>query len=200
MNGAPRFGRAIFAAGLLMATVSCGDNSLAPADPAAPIRADLSVGAPDPSDGETFTFTTNAKGGGTFVAGRAKIKFPAGSICDPETSSYGPTEWDAPCTPLTGPITITARSWVDDAGRTNVSFSPNLRFVPTASAARGVTLQIKDKHASLSPGARILWCGELGACIDESLGDPSATTKRDAAGGVVFRRIKHFSAYQVADG
>jgi hypothetical protein len=199
MNAAPRFGRAILAAGLLTATASCGE-SLAPPDQSGPTRAELSLGAAEPSGGEVFTFTTNARGGGTFVAGPAKIKFPAGSICDPRRSSYGPTEWDAPCAPLTSPITIVVRSWTDEAGRTSVSFSPNLRFVPSSSEARGVTLYLRDRHAAVSPTSRILWCGDDGNCVDESLSDPSATTRRDALNGTVFRRIKHFSAYQIADG
>src|SRR5690349_3197768 len=29
----------------------------------------------------------------------AKITFPAGSVCDVETSSYGVGEWDQPCDP-----------------------------------------------------------------------------------------------------
>src|SRR5688572_16943931 len=48
--------------------------------------------------------------------GAHEIRFPAGAVCDPATSSYGPGTWDAPCTPLAAPITFTVRTWTDAAG------------------------------------------------------------------------------------
>src|SRR3954463_160034 len=35
--------------------------------------------------------------GGTFMLGNNAVVFPAKSICDPATSSYGEGTWDSPC-------------------------------------------------------------------------------------------------------
>src|SRR5437868_4642731 len=81
------------------------------------------------------SFTVPQTGGAAWalVAGQHRLIFGdgVGSICDPATSSYGPTEWDKPCTPATRPITITAKVWRTALGRVQVDFSPALRFVPT---------------------------------------------------------------------
>src|ERR1700730_14858445 len=90
----------------------CSDNSLvAPsaAPSAAPVsamlapagRPSLSLSGNNEENGAT-DFTVKPSGGVYFLGNHA-IVFPARSICDPATSSYGPGEWDAPCTPLNRP-------------------------------------------------------------------------------------------------
>jgi hypothetical protein len=147
-------------------------------------------------------FTVNASGGVFFVGNHAVV-FPAHSICDPATSSYGESEWDAPCTPLNRPITITARvSTVN--GIKAVDFSPSIRFVPSANPSRWVWLFMHTPEArgtsDLSQFS-ILFAQTLGASPEnDAAQDASLRTYVDTRSGVSFRRIKHFSGYVVAAG
>ncbi|MGZ8414507.1 MAG: hypothetical protein ACXW05_17405, partial [Gemmatirosa sp.] len=61
-----------------------------------------------------------------------------------------------------------------------------------------VTLYLYDRAAGADPAFRFMWC-PTGAtyCVDESRTDASLRPKRDAAGGFLFGRIKHFSGYNV---
>jgi hypothetical protein len=122
------------------------------------------------------------------------IAFAPWAICDPATAGYGPDVWNTPCAAATTRITITARSWRDAQGHPRIEFSPALRFSP----ARLVTLYIRDRDAARDPGYTIVYCGEDGQCIDESATDPTLVTHRNLASGVLWRRIRHFSSYNVA--
>ena len=135
--------------------------------------------------------------------GEHKINFPAASICDPATSTYGIGEWDVPCEALQKPITITASWWRDSAsGQPVIAFEPALRFVPTLDEKKWVTLHMRDKRASremLRDDIRILWFYQ-GEWIDESLTDATLETQGNGRNSRVFRRIKHFSGYLVTSG
>ena len=135
--------------------------------------------------------------------GEHKINFPAASICDPSTSTYGIGEWDVPCEPLKTPITITATWWNDSAsGQPVIAFEPELRFVPTRDEKSWVTLHMRDKRVSrdmLRNDMRILWFYQ-GEWIDESLTDATLETQADGRNGRAYRRIKHFSGYLVTSG
>jgi hypothetical protein len=136
--------------------------------------------------------------------GDHQIYFPAGSICDPARSSYGPTEWDKPCYPLRSYITISATWWTDPAtGHPQIEFQPALRFVPTSDMSKWVTLTLKDQAASSAQTGQslvITWRDESGNWVDESLTDPTLRTVVDPASSSVSRRIKHFSGYLVSVG
>jgi len=88
----------------------------------------------------------------------------------------------------------------DAAGHPRIDFSPALRFVRTSQASKMVMLYMKDAKAAADPSYRILWCGPTGKCIDESRTDASVGTRRDKRTGTVYRRIKHFSGYNIAVG
>jgi hypothetical protein len=130
------------------------------------------------------------------LPGQHRISFSVGAVCDPATSSYGPTEWDQPCQPLLAPISITATTSLTPQGHPRVDFSPALRFVP----GREVTLYLRDSDAALDPTTVIQWCDDAGQCADEGTVQASTETKRDAALGIVFRAIKHFSGYLISAG
>ena len=193
---------AALALGLVAA--ACGRDVMAPQ------RAPVPVGAPSPDvivdriapDSLSADLTVTPTGG-TFVLGKHAIFFPAYSICDPRTSTYGPTEWEAPCDVLTEPIQIHAEIRHKD-GFQWIQFTPNLRFVPTEDPYQYVWLYLKSDQAQdpdvLSRFA-ILWAADDStAAVDESAADPTLTTYLWRDGGVLFRRIKHFSAYQGSDG
>ena len=60
-------------------------------------------------------------------------------------------------------------------------------------------LYLRDKRAAYDPSSQILYCSGLLnlSCVDESVADPSVAVYRDAPNGFVYRRIKHFSGYNV---
>ena len=148
--------------------------------------------------GDTTTTVMVVAGNGQDVNGyfgKHSLTFPYGvaSICDPNTSSYGPGTWDDPCTPASAPITITAKSWVDKVtGATKTEFQPAMRFVP--GLPQKVTLTLDD--ASPQSDHIIDYCTPAG-CVDESAADPSLLTTFDAASQKSSRIIKHFSGYNI---
>jgi hypothetical protein len=189
------------ATGLVALMAGCEDPGLGPdsAQPAPGYEANALLGGVLGASSDTIvtTFTVSPSGSGTYSLGRGhSIRFPAHSICDPATSSYGPAEWDAPCAVATTPIAITALSWIQPNGRSRIDFSPRLRFVPTKT----VTLNMLDLEAVLDPSSRILWCEDGRPCIDESQNDPLLTTAINSLTGILSRRVKHFSGYNLSAG
>lgn len=190
-------------AGLAAVVAACNDVGVQP------LAAPMPLGAPNPdvivdwvaADSLSADFTVTPTGG-AFQLGPHAIYFPAQSICDPARSSYGVTEWDSPCEPLTEPIQIHAEirrsdstSWVD--------FTPALRFVPTADPLEYVWIYLHLPGSSRPEvdvqGLAILWIPQPGAeGVDEALTDETQRSYFWREGEIVFRRIKHFSGYQVA--
>lgn len=188
---------------LVAAVVACNDGVTAPRRATTPKGApSLDVIVNSMSDDSTSADFTVTPTGGVFIIGKHAIKFPANAICNPETSSYGPTEWDQPCDVLTTDIQIHAevrnlegRAWVD--------FTPSLRFAPTDSSDNFVWIMMKSDAAASAPlnAMSILWTPAIGAeGINEAASDSTLRTYVWRAGGIVFRRIKHFSGYAVNDG
>jgi len=187
----------------LVAVAACSDGVTAPR------RATLPKGAPsldvivnhmsEDSTSADFTVTPT---GGVFIIGKHAVSFPAYSICDPQTSSYGAAEWDAPCETLTSNIDIHAEVRSLD-GRTWVDFTPALRFVPTENADNYVWILMKSDVAATAElsAMSILWAPAIGEeGINEAISDSTLRTYVWRTGGIVFRRIKHFSGYNVPDG
>jgi hypothetical protein len=132
------------------------------------------------------------------IASDHRLWIRAGGVCA-LSSTYGPGHWDDPCSVATDPILITARSWSDPQGHPHIDFTPRLRFVPFDGKRASAELYLKDRSASTDPSANILYC-DNGVCVDESLTDPTLTTQHDKQQGFVYRRIKHFSGYEVVVG
>lgn len=129
------------------------------------------------------------------------IIFPAHSLCDPYTSTYGVTEWDNPCTPATSKFTVNVKGWLDASGNPHLDFSPGVRFVPTLDPAGWVNMSFTDSYAALNPWYNILYCPTVGeSCINEALSDPTMATVTDPLTGRLTRRVKHFSGYMVGAG
>lgn len=143
------------------------------------------------------------RGGGWFVLGPHAIHFPKNSICSPE-SSYGPTEWDKPCEPARGTMQFHVEIQRDAQGRSWLSFTPAVRFVPTTRRSGWVMLYMQaggTPQEVRDAMPRILWSPEPGLDpIDESLTDPSLETYVIRGTSIAYRRIKHFSSYQVGMG
>ena len=163
-------------------------SRLAPVD--APSRASYAV-----ADTTVSTFDYNpllsydlSLGGGD------RLTLPAGAVCDVVLSGYDPSLWDAPCVPQVLPVRFTVRSWRDAAGRSRMLVSPDVRFVPGSN----VVLRMKDDVAAASGKGVIVWCptGAL-TCVNEGLLDATMITKSNPNNGFVYRRLKHFSGYNV---
>lgn len=136
--------------------------------------------------------------GGVFVVGNQAVSFPANSICEPVNSGYGIGTWDLPCSPLSKNITIHAVTRVTGA-RTQVDFSPSLRFVPSTDPSNWVWLFMYNPSAvgatDLS-AFKIYYAPTLnGPVIDESLTDSRRRTYVDTRTGMIFSAVAHFSGY-----
>ncbi|MEO7711810.1 MAG: hypothetical protein ABIV10_02695 [Gemmatimonadaceae bacterium] len=202
----------VVASALVIGVVTgCSDSLVAPAvaPNAAPVSMlmapsgapSLSLSGGDVANGST-TFTVGPWGGVFFVGNHA-VYFPARSICDPATSTYGEGTWDTACTPLTRSITISAQVSTVGGGKA-VDFTPELRFVPSSSPAQWVWIFMYTPEArsasNLSP-FNILFASSLGAQPENDAAlDASLRTYVDTRSGVSFRRIKHFSGYVVPAG
>lgn len=192
--------------GVMLAIVvsACSGDLISPEPqglPAGAVRPDIIIhNVADDSLSADFTVTGT---GGIFTLGRHAIYFPAYAICDPRVSTYGPDQWDAPCEVLTEPIRIHAEIKKQD-GYQWIDFTPSLRFEPTQDPNRYVWLYMKSDEAQNTDQISrfaILWAPEIGAeGIDESLADATMRTYIWREGGILFRRIKHFTGYLVSDG
>jgi hypothetical protein len=145
-----------------------------------------------------FTVTPS---GGFFQMGKHGIVFPRNVICDPRTSSYGPEHWDDSCNVLREPIRIHAELRQQD-GREWIDFTPELRFKPSRWPFQWVWIYMKtDAATAPSPSLDILWSPAIGVPgIDESIDDPTLRTFVSPWSGYAYRRIKHFSGYNVTSG
>lgn len=145
-----------------------------------------------------YSITINPSYSYTLPLGKSYMTLPANAICKLGTSGYGSAYWNTPCTPETNPVTITAIVRGAQTDNPSVDFNPPMRFNPSAT----VTLHIYvSDAATLSNMTVMKYCSSpfLPSCVDESLTDPTLFTSVDASQGLVFRRIKHFSGYLIAE-
>ena len=146
------------------------------------------------SDG-TYTFQIDPTQAQSLQFGASHLDIPANAVCDLATSSYGVGTWNDACAAQTDTFTITAV--VKDAAtdHPSVEFQPALRFNPQSNV--NLYLYVTDQ-ATLDNSKVLKYCNETG-CVDESLTDPDLISNVDVDNKVVFRRIKHFSGYVVAE-
>ena len=187
---------------LLLAAAACSDSGFEPKAPGAGASSSLlGVEQFDGVDTTVTKFTIDPTTATLFtVGGTHALYIPAHAVCDLATSSYGPGEWDKPCTPMARPLVITAKSWKNAQGLPQVDFSPSLRFNPNAEGNVTLYLAIMSRK-KLKSSPSILYCAVAGAvCVNEQLTDPTLATHTDTKDGYAFRRIKHFSGYNVSSG
>ena len=146
------------------------------------------------SDG-TYRFQIDPSQAQSLQFGASHLDIPANAVCDLTTSSYGVGTWNDACQAQTDTFTITAV--VKDAAtdHPSVEFEPALRFSPEANV--NLYLYVTDQ-ATLDNSKVMKYCNATG-CVDESVADPDLRSNVDVANKVVFRRIKHFSGYVVAE-
>jgi hypothetical protein len=156
--------------------------------------------------------TTGAsKGACVNCRSAADCSDPAKRVCDPATNSYGPETWDLPCTTLKAgqSITVNATYGFTSHGL-SIDFSPAMRFNPSTEVriSTGVYAPVLTTFASYfaaypstlhflgiyyAPGLDL--AGKTDAAFD-----PSLITHVNLSTGLVWRRIKHFSGYNIASG
>lgn len=193
---------AVFA--LVATLAACGD-AVAPhtaAPDADPVLSGGVTTALTTTDTVKFTITIDPRHATRYDLGEGNsMTFPPGSVCDPNTSTYGVTEWDKPCAVAKRTVAEHVKAWLDTDGHPRVDFSPNIRFVPSPQPDKWVMITFSDYAASLDAWYNILYCPtETSGCYDESKTDPSLATVRNPVTGQVTRRIKHFSGYLVGAG
>ncbi|MFI5257826.1 MAG: hypothetical protein ACHQRK_11255 [Gemmatimonadales bacterium] len=133
----------------------------------------------------------------SFSLGPNHLDIPANSVCDLASSGYGADYWNQSCAPERGPVTISVTIRNSQSDTPEIDFQPAMRFNPTKS----VELYIYAEHATQADASVLVmnYCNDLGACVDESLQDSDLQTYVDSRANVVFRRVKHFSGYVVAE-
>lgn len=191
------------AAGLMLA--ACADEATAPVASTPSTQERTSRFAPTDaqldlvgvSDG-VYTFTFDPSKDQSFDLGPNHLDIPRNAVCDIENTEYGAAYWNKPCTAERGTVTITATISHAKSNHPRIDFEPAMRFNPRAD----VVLYIYAKRASKKDAEMLVmqYCsGDQGTCVDESLTDRDLVTSVDRRHNVVFRRIKHFSGYVVAE-
>jgi len=206
----------LFASAAMIAAAACGESATGPATAK---QKSLPAGAPVFDYAATSSslgfyqqdLVVTAAGGTYSVGGLYSLNFPANSVCDPSRSTYGPTEWDNPCTTLDAgqSVKIHAVLSLSSAGL-SVDFSPALRFSPSTQVTISTTIFApvikanRDYFASnpsaLNPLA-ILYAPSLGVVGSSDYSrDASIITHIDLTSGLIWRRVKHFSGYSMTTG
>ncbi|HEY4305323.1 MAG TPA: hypothetical protein VGM82_12680 [Gemmatimonadaceae bacterium] len=150
-----------------------------------------------------FSFVIDPNRSTSYYLGQGNtITFPAGSLCDPNRSSYGPTEWDKWCPAASSPVTVNTKAWLDAAGQPHLDFDRHVRFVPTWNPAGWVMLTLSDYGTGINLWSNISYCATefASSCIDESKSDPTVATVNNPVTGKLTRRVKHFSGYSLTSG
>jgi hypothetical protein len=206
-----RYVAAVCAVGL----VACSDTSTAPTGPATRMastdRPSLDLSALSHWGNRTTTFTLTSDGGSFDVGGGFfTLNVPANAVCS-LASSYGPGTWDDECTTLgqDESITVTATFGINGGGPA-VDFSPELRFSPNAQVTLSTSLYAQiltagadffRQHPSTLSFFGMYYAPTFGADVVTDAGsDPSLVTHISLTTGLVWRRIKHFSGYNVTSG
>ena len=165
----------------------------------------------------TYKFTFDPKQDQVFSLGPNRLEIPAWSVCKLGITSYGPAFWNAPCTPQTTPVQLTVSVKNAASDHPSVDFQPAMRFSPQ----KVVSLYFYVPNVSQQDAQNwvITYCpnagsgstglttsnsgsgssGSSGGCVNEALTDPDLQTFVDHDASVLFRRLKHFSRYQVDD-
>lgn len=171
---------------------------------------------PDMSRDGTYNVTLDPTVTNTLVMGANTLVIPAGSVCAVGTSSYGPEFWNSPCVAETRAVQLQIAVNSSSGSGASIDFLPALRFSPLNEVV--LTLSAPNVSVQDSKNWVILYCpsassttsgkgsGGSGSgkdgdkCVNESLTDKDLQTFIDYDAKQLFRRIKHFSRYAVADG
>jgi len=162
----------------------------------------------------TYKVTFDPKQDQVLSLGPNHLDIPAFAVCKLGLSSYGPAFWNAPCTPETGPVNLTVTVKNAASDNPSVDFQPAMRFnpskvvqlffyVPNVSQTDAknwvITYCPNAGSGSISTSSSGSGSSSSGGCVNEALTDTDLQTFVDYNASVLFRRLKHFSRYQVDD-
>jgi hypothetical protein len=181
---------------------ACADEATAPVAPTLTTQERTSPFVPTDAqralvgvvDG-VYNFTVDPSQTQTLQLGASGLYIPANAICELGTSSYGMGTWNDSCTPQTSTMTITAVVRNAATDHPSVQFEPALRFSPSQQV--WLYMSVSDQ-ATLDKTKVLYYCNATG-CLDESQTDADLKSYVDKKHYFVFRRIKHFSGYVVAE-
>lgn len=141
----------------------------------------------------TFDPTQNQ----SLALGPNSISIPGNAVCNLATSGYGVDYWNKACAPETHPVTLVITIKNAASAHPSIDFAPAMRFSPN----KDVQLFMYAPHVGKNEAKNwvMLYCPDVGRCYDESARDESLTTSIDRANNMLFRRVKHFSGYTVAE-
>jgi hypothetical protein len=181
------------AAGVLLA--ACAGEATAPsASPRSVTGSPATRALAGAVDG-VYTFEIDPTQSQSLALGQSHLELPANAICDIATSSYGAGTWNDECTLQQEPVTITATVTDAATDHPRIDFQPALRFSPDQNVM--LYIAVTDQ-ATLDNSKVVKYCNEEG-CVNEALSDSSLVSHVDENNLLVFRRIKHFSGYVVAE-
>lgn len=189
---------------LLMASTlltGCAGESTAPNAPA--LLSELAKSPFVPTDAQkalvgasdgTYSFSIDPTRDQVLALGASQLFIPANAICDLATSSYGPAHWNDSCSLQTEALTITAVVKNAATDHPSIDFQPAMRFNPDVF----VSLYLVASNDATLDASRVMKYCNATSCVDESVVDPTLKSFVDVENKVVFRRIKHFSGYVIA--
>jgi hypothetical protein len=146
----------------------------------------------------TYALTFDPTREQSFALGPNHLDIPANSVCNLFTSGYGANYWDRGCSPQQLPVTMTVIIKGAATDHPQMDFFPAMRFNPN----KNVQLFMYVPNATQASAANwtMKYCPTgSSVCVDESISDADLQSYVDKRANVVFRRIKHFSGYVVAE-
>lgn len=197
----------------MFALAACADTTTSPRETLSATASsgpafDFSGGGSRQFGDQASDFTVTSQGGSFSVNGLVTLNFPANSVCNPNRSSYGSTEWDKPCSTLASgeSIKITAKIRLTSNG-VAADFSPELRFSPstqvTVSSDIFAHVLTSNRNYFLSNPSSLSFLAigfspSLGGTkVADYVTDKSLITHVNLGTGTVWRRVKHFSGYAI---
>lgn len=132
----------------------------------------------------------------TVALGNYTLYMSANALCS-ANSGYGREYWNQPCTLEKAPVNITA-TWSVRDGEGNISFNRDVRFSPSSRVY--LVLRATGKFRNTDA---ILWLegeGSKAAWVDEGSYDRDMRTFTANGGTLLWRRLKHFSGYNIGHG
>src|SRR5207237_2755979 len=114
--------------------VACRDSAVAPARSATSLSASAapSLSSSASNSNRTLLGTIElSPNGGTYHVGDFDVIMPAGAVCEPAVTRYGPRHWDDDCVAARRTITVDVIA-KKEGKKVSVDFQPDLRFRPSA--------------------------------------------------------------------
>lgn len=129
--------------------------------------------------------------------GPNRLVIPARAVCDLSESTYGSGTWNQSCKAENKPFELVITIKNAASSHPSMDFAPAMRFAPD----KVVQLFMYAPHVATTDATNwlMLYCPDKGKCVDESLTDNSLVTSIDRQNNMLFRRVKHFSGYTVAE-